>query len=111
MLYETIWLWFNFGVLLPRNGSSDASKDIDLDEPTPREPHMKRWVDIMSHHGGGPIISYGPIFFKWMRKQLIMIEDYAYAGMDFQGDRIWSQNNHRFYAILVDVWFINHSLD
>jgi hypothetical protein len=37
-------------------------------------------------HGGGPIVSYDEKFFKWLKKQLIMIEDYAYTGMDFRGD-------------------------
>jgi hypothetical protein len=47
---------------------------------------MKRWVDLMTHHGGGPIVCYDDNFFKWMKKQLIMVEEYAYEGMDFQGD-------------------------
>jgi hypothetical protein len=46
---------------------------------------MKRWVGLMTHHGGYPIVSYDENFFKWMKKQLIMVEDYAYEGMDFQG--------------------------
>jgi hypothetical protein len=47
---------------------------------------MKRWVELMTHHCGGPIVSYDENLFKWMKKQLIMVEDYAYEGMDFQGD-------------------------
>jgi hypothetical protein len=47
---------------------------------------MKRWVDLMTRHGGGPILCYNDNFFKWMKKQLIMVEEYAYKGMDFQGD-------------------------
>jgi hypothetical protein len=60
---------------------------MDWDEnPHPQEPHMKRWVDMIALHGGGPIISYDRKFFKWVKTQLIMIEDYTYAGVDFQED-------------------------
>jgi hypothetical protein len=54
--------------------------------PTPQDPQMKRWVDLMACHGGVPIIKYDDVFFQWLRNQLIMVEDYAYAGTDFHGD-------------------------
>jgi len=47
---------------------------------------MKMWVDIMMCHGGDHIVSYDENFFKWVKKQLIMVDDYAYVGMDFQGN-------------------------
>jgi hypothetical protein len=47
---------------------------------------MRRWVDLMAHHGGIPVVTYGPTFFQWLRDRLITIEDYAYAGADFRGD-------------------------
>ena len=47
---------------------------------------MKIWVDLMARHGGVPIIKYDRDFFQWLRDQLIMVEDYAYAGTDFCGD-------------------------
>jgi hypothetical protein len=47
---------------------------------------MKRLVDLMAHHGSVPIVTYGLAFFQWMRDQLVMVEDYAYAGTDFRGD-------------------------
>ena len=25
-------------------------------------------------------------FFQWLREKILMVEDYAYAGMDFSGD-------------------------
>ena len=40
----------------------------------------------MAYHGGTPIITYGPTFFKWMHQYLIMIEYYTYAGTNLQGD-------------------------
>jgi hypothetical protein len=54
--------------------------------PTPQDPWMKIWVDLMARHGGVPIVKYDEVFFQWLRNQLIMVEDYAYAGMDFRGD-------------------------
>jgi hypothetical protein len=54
--------------------------------PTPQDPQMKRWVDLMARHGGVPTITYGPAFFQWLRDQLVMIEDYAYVRTDFHGD-------------------------
>jgi len=61
-------------------------QDVDWDVPTPRDPRMKRWFDLMARHGGVPTITYGPTFFRWLRDQLIMIEDYACVGTDFCGD-------------------------
>ena len=40
----------------------------------------------MECHGGMSIVTYDKAFFQWLRDQLIMVEDYAYAGMDFHGD-------------------------
>jgi hypothetical protein len=47
---------------------------------------MKRWVDLMARHGGVPIVKYDDVFFQWLRNQLLMVEDYAYVGVDFHGD-------------------------
>lgn len=54
--------------------------------PPPQDPWMKQWVDLMACHGGVSIVKYDEIFFQWMRNKLIMVEDYAYTGMDFCGD-------------------------
>jgi hypothetical protein len=40
----------------------------------------------MAHHGGVLIIKYDESFFQWLRDQLIMVEDYDYAGTEFCGD-------------------------
>jgi hypothetical protein len=47
---------------------------------------MKRWCDLMSRHVAGPIIKYNDTFFDWMEPQILMIDDYAYVGMDFHND-------------------------
>jgi hypothetical protein len=53
---------------------------------TPQDPRMKRWVDHMDRHGGCHIVRYTDVFFEWMRTQMIMVDDYSYAGLYFHGD-------------------------
>ena len=31
-------------------------------------------------------VKFGDSFFRWLRDQLLMVEDYAYAGTNFSGD-------------------------
>ena len=40
----------------------------------------------MARHVAGPIIKYNDAFFDWLRPQILMIDDYAYANMYFRGD-------------------------
>jgi hypothetical protein len=40
----------------------------------------------MARHVAGPIIKYDNIFFDWLQNQMLMVDDYAYAGLDFRGD-------------------------
>jgi hypothetical protein len=47
---------------------------------------MNRWVDLMAQHVTGPIIKYNNDFFDWLRTQMLMVDDYAYVGLDFCGD-------------------------
>ena len=49
---------------------------------------MNKWVDAMACHGGGggPKVTYGPVFFHWLRSQLLMVENYAYAGEYLKDD-------------------------
>jgi hypothetical protein len=47
---------------------------------------MLRWCQLMARHVAGPIIKYDDQFFDWLRNQVVMVEDYAYAGLDFRGD-------------------------
>lgn len=44
------------------------------------------WGEIMPRQGGGQRIYFPPIFFGWLRQQIIMIDDWAYVGTYFQGD-------------------------
>jgi hypothetical protein len=40
----------------------------------------------MARHVAGPIVKYDNIFFDWLQNQMLMVDDYAYAGLDFLGD-------------------------
>jgi hypothetical protein len=40
----------------------------------------------MAWHVAGPIIKYNDVFFNWLRPRLLMVDDYAYVGLDFRGD-------------------------
>ena len=31
-------------------------------------------------------VKFDDLFFRWLRDQLLMVEDYAYAGTEFSGD-------------------------
>jgi hypothetical protein len=54
--------------------------------PGPRDPRMLRWCQLMARHVARLIVWYDDLFFEWLRGQVLMIEDYAYAGLDFCGD-------------------------
>ena len=52
-----------------------------------RDPHMLMWVEVMAHIGGGRAkVKFEAAFFCWLRDQILMIKDYAYAGTYFRGD-------------------------
>ena len=40
----------------------------------------------MARHVASPIIKYNDAFFYWLRPQILMIDDYVYAYLKFQGD-------------------------
>jgi len=54
----------------------------------PRDPRMGRWADLMKRLGGGevPRTAFDDDFFSWWDQQIIAIDDYPYAGLDFRGD-------------------------
>jgi hypothetical protein len=51
--------------------------------PAPQDLRMKRWVDLMARHAADPIVRYNDVFFDWLRDQMLMVDDYAYVGLDF----------------------------
>jgi hypothetical protein len=40
----------------------------------------------MARHVARPIIKYDDTFFDWLQPQMLMVDDYSYAGLDFRGD-------------------------
>jgi hypothetical protein len=52
----------------------------------PRDPRMLRWCRLMARNIAGPIVKYDDIFFDWLQTHMLMVDDYAYAGLDFRGD-------------------------
>jgi hypothetical protein len=59
---------------------------IEWNLPAPRDPKMLRWCQLMARHVAGPIIKYDDTFFDWLQPQILMVDNYAYAGLDFRGD-------------------------
>jgi hypothetical protein len=59
---------------------------VEWDFQGPRDPRMLRWCRLMVRHVAGPIVKYENIFFDWLQNQMLMVDDYAYAGLDFRGD-------------------------
>ena len=52
-----------------------------------RDPRMLSWIQVMARTGAGRgRVKFGDPFFRWLRDQILMVEDYAYAGIDFSGD-------------------------
>ena len=52
-----------------------------------RDPRMLRWVQIMARTGADRgKVKFGDPFFTWLRDQILMVEDYAYASMYFSRD-------------------------
>jgi hypothetical protein len=59
---------------------------VEWNIPGPRDPRMLIWCQLMARHVAGPIIKYDDIFFDWLQTHMLMVDDYAYVGLDFQGD-------------------------
>jgi hypothetical protein len=47
----------------------------------PSEPKMRRWIDYMTHLGGGlPLNTFGHDFLDLWDEQIIVIDDFLYVG-------------------------------
>jgi hypothetical protein len=40
----------------------------------------------MARHVARPIIRYDDMLFDWLQPQMLMVDDYAYVGLDLRGD-------------------------
>ena len=47
---------------------------------------MKKWCGMMTRLGGGRLPQFGEDFFSWLDWKIAVVDDYAYAGIDFWGD-------------------------
>jgi hypothetical protein len=54
------------------------------------EPRMERWISLSPRLGSDSKFKFTGDFFAWLRCQLIMIEDFPYARVYFQGSMDWS---------------------
>jgi hypothetical protein len=64
--------------------TSDAATDC-VDGTTGGEPRMERWTSLSPRLGTDSEFKFTTDFFAWLRRQLIVIEDFPYAGVDFWG--------------------------
>lgn len=51
-----------------------------------RDLAMKKCCGMMTWLGGGRLPEFGEDFFSWLDRQIAVVNDYAYARVDFQGD-------------------------
>jgi hypothetical protein len=56
---------------------------VEWDLLAPTDPIMLIWCHLMARYVVGPIIKYNDTFFDWLRPQMLMVDNYAYAGLDF----------------------------
>jgi hypothetical protein len=50
-------------------------------------PAVCRWAALLPRQGGGRTVeSFNDDFFAWLSREIPMIEDYPYAGIDFSRD-------------------------
>ena len=61
-------------------------KHVTLGLSNPRDLRMQRWVELMGRHSGQSTIVFSTAFYTWFRQQVFAIDEYVYAGVDFQGD-------------------------
>ena len=63
------------------------SPRVDVPLHGVQDPAQWRWADEMCRLGGGRVSNpYPADFFPWWRWQIVSIDDYPYARIDFQGD-------------------------
>ena len=64
------------------------SPAIPLQVRSPRQPRLSQWGDIFLRQGGGDIVHsvYDADFYTWWERQLLALEQFPYAGLDFRGD-------------------------
>ena len=94
-----------------------APQSIAVDAGRLREPRMVRWSALMACHAieGTEIVRFLPSYFRWLDRQLFVIEDFPYAGIDFCGDREmalpageqWDESGTIIFQHLLNYNFFN----
>ena len=83
---EAVWLWFHFSLLLLRAGTIDeTSGGLHRDESA-GPSYAEVGPNYGSYWSGRAKVNFGDPFFRWLQDQILMVDDYAYAGIDFSGD-------------------------
>ena len=61
---------------------------IPLEIRHPRQLRLSRWGDIFFRQGGGHVVHsmYDDDFYTWWEWQVLALEQFPYAEMDFRGD-------------------------
>ena len=64
------------------------SPAIPLQVHHPRQPRLSRWGDIFLRQGGGDVVHsmYDDDFYTWWERQVPVLEQFPYIGLDFRGD-------------------------
>jgi hypothetical protein len=59
---------------------------VSLIEHHVSEPRMERWTSLSPRLGNEPsYFTFTAGFFTWWKRQIVMVEDYPYVGVDFRG--------------------------
>ena len=63
------------------------SPRVDVPLHGVQDPAQRHWKNVMHRMGGGKVANpYPADFFPWWRREIIAIDDYPYARIDFRGD-------------------------
>jgi hypothetical protein len=68
---------------------------------------MSQWNEVMQQLGGGSMPTpYDNEFFHWWQWQIIVINDYPYEGIDYQGDCDMSFPPGSAFGEIDENWFL-----
>ena len=90
------------------------SPAIPLQVRHPCQPRLSRWGDIFLRHGGGDVVQsmYDDDFYSWWERQVPVLEQFPYAGLDFRGDPdlvlppggAWGEMGKSFFIFIKFLW-------
>ena len=85
-LTETVWLWFDFSMLLLSEGASDEAVGCCAPSFSAKDPAMLKWSGLLMRLGGGHQPHFSEEFFSRLDQEILVVDDYGYAGIDFRND-------------------------